>query len=157
MDDMKERIRLIMEAHHMTQQTFANFVGINAGSLSGIFNNRTKPTLNTVEALKSKIHNLNVEWLMFGRGSMFENDDKSADYSPAIEERASGETSLDFGGMTGDLFGGKSEANVQSVSRPPLTGVIKPEIKFVERPQRQITEIRVYFDDLTYETFVPKK
>jgi hypothetical protein len=35
--------------------------------------------------------------------------------------------------------------------------VVQPEIKYAERPQRHITEIRVYFDDLTYESFVPKK
>ena len=85
MDDMKDRIRQVMEAHHMTQQTFAQFVGINAGSLSGIFNNRTKPTLNTVEALKSKIPNLNVEWLMFGRGSMFESEQSSSS-TPSSDE-----------------------------------------------------------------------
>lgn len=157
MDDMKERIRLIMEAHHMTQQTFANFVGINAGSLSGIFNNRTKPTLNTVEALKSKIPNLNVEWLMFGRGSMFETDDKNTDLSPTSDGRSSVETSIDFGGMPGDLFGNNPDAGVQQPQRQSQMNVMKPEIKYVERPQRQITEIRVYFDDLTYETFVPKK
>ena len=30
-------------------------------------------------------------------------------------------------------------------------------IKEVEKPQRQITEIRIFFDDQTWETFVPKK
>lgn len=154
---MKERIRLIMEAHHMTQQTFANFVGINAGSLSGIFNNRTKPTLNTVEALKNKIPNLNVEWLMFGRGSMFETDDKNIDQSPTPENNAGVESSIDFGGMPGDLFGSNPDAGAQHPHRQTQISAVKPEIKYVERPQRQITEIRVYFDDLTYETFVPKK
>ena len=59
----------------MSQQTFANFIGINAASLSSIFNDRTRPTLNTVEAIKSKIPNLNTDWLMFGHGQMF-NDAK---------------------------------------------------------------------------------
>ena len=54
MTEMKDRIRQIMEAQHMTQQTFANFIGINAASLSSIFNERTRPTLNIVEAIKSK-------------------------------------------------------------------------------------------------------
>ena len=53
MTEMKDRIRQIMEAQHMSQQTFANFIGINAASLSSIFNDRTRPTLNTVEARKS--------------------------------------------------------------------------------------------------------
>ena len=35
--------------------------------------------------------------------------------------------------------------------------IIREEIKYVDRPQRKITEIRIYFDDLTFETFVPSK
>ena len=66
-----------MEAQHMTQQTFANFIGMSAASLSSIFNNRTKPTLNTVEAIKAKIPNINVDWLLFGTGEMFSRMDSS--------------------------------------------------------------------------------
>ena len=49
---MKDRIKRLMESQHMTQQTFADFIGISSASLSSIFNGRTKPTLNTVEAIK---------------------------------------------------------------------------------------------------------
>lgn len=157
MDEMKDRIRQIMEAHHMTQQTFSNFVGINAASLSSIFNNRTKPTLNTVEAIKSKIPNLNIEWLMFGRGSMFVTDGKDTDGGQPESGRQVEEASLDFGGAGNDLFSHASEPARQQAPMPPVANIVRQEVKYVERPQRQITEIRVYFDDLTYETFVPKK
>lgn len=146
-----------MEAHHMTQQTFANFVGINAASLSSIFNNRTKPTLNTVEAIKNKIPNLNIEWLMFGRGSMFVNESDGTDTSKMDDGRQSEEPSLDFGGETPDLFNRHAEMSRQSSVMSPSANIVRQEVKYVERPQRQITEIRVYFDDLTYESFVPKK
>lgn len=68
---MKDRIKQIMEAQHMTQQTFANFIGMSPASLSSIFNDRTKPTINTVEAIKSKMPAISTDWLMFGRGTMF--------------------------------------------------------------------------------------
>lgn len=77
---MKDRIRQIMESQHMSQQTFANFIGMSAASLSSIFNNRTKPTLNTVEAIKSKMPRLSTDWLMFGRGSMFIDDTPTTDH-----------------------------------------------------------------------------
>ncbi|MGN1375695.1 MAG: helix-turn-helix domain-containing protein [Prevotella sp.] len=154
---MKDRIRQVMEAHHMTQQTFAQFVGINAGSLSGIFNNRTKPTLNTVEALKSKIPNLNVEWLMFGRGSMFESEQASSSTPQGEETKNSNDNVFDSGLSSPDLFSMPHGVTERQQSQPLQAGNVKTEIKYVERPQRQITEIRVYFDDLTYETFVPKK
>ena len=30
-------------------------------------------------------------------------------------------------------------------------------MKNVDKPRRRITEIKVYYDDLTYESFVPEK
>lgn len=156
---MRDRIRQIMEAQHMTQQTFANFIGMSAASLSSIFNNRTKPTLNTVEAIKSKIPNLSIEWLMFGHGSMYEEEHTAS--SPATDNGTGGGTeqaSGFAGGASDDLFSMAQEQRPQSyVPRQQPAQPVKPEIRYVERPQRQITEIRVYFDDLTYETFVPKK
>ena len=75
---MKDRIKTIMESQHMTQQTFAQFIQISPASLSSIFNGRTKPTLTVVEAIRSKIPSLSLEWLMFGVGPMDDNDnDKS--------------------------------------------------------------------------------
>lgn len=158
MEEMKDRIRQIMESQHMSQQTFANFIGMSAASLSSIFNNRTKPTLNTVEAIKSKMPRLSTDWLMFGRGSMFIDDTPTTDPSPAEDTDMGSEHVTDFGGGMPDLFGGnQTGASVQQSVHRHVESVIRPEVKYVERPQRQITEIRVYFDDLTYETFVPKK
>ena len=68
---MKDRIRQLMESQHMTQQTFSDFIGISSASLSSIFNGRTKPTLNTVEAIRSKFTKISLDWLMFGKGPMF--------------------------------------------------------------------------------------
>jgi putative transcriptional regulator len=33
----------------------------------------------------------------------------------------------------------------------------RTEVKYIDNPQRRITEIRIFFDDQTWETFVPKK
>ena len=35
--------------------------------------------------------------------------------------------------------------------------IVKQEIIYKERPPRKITEIRIFFDDNTYETFKPEK
>ena len=157
MTEMKDRIRQIMEAQHMSQQTFANFVGINAASLSSIFNNRTKPTLNTVEAIKSKMPNLNTDWLMFGHGPMFITDKPQDDDAVAGDDMRRGASPAAGEASMGDLFSGSRGDDAGYMPHRQAEQVVRPEIRYVERPQRQITEIRVYFDDLTYESFVPKK
>ena len=62
---MKDRIKQIMESKHMTQQVFAQFIDMSPASLSSIFNGRTKPTLNIVEAIKRKIPDINTNWLLY--------------------------------------------------------------------------------------------
>jgi hypothetical protein len=35
--------------------------------------------------------------------------------------------------------------------------IAREEIKIVDKPQRRVMEIRVFYDDQTWETFVPAK
>ena len=70
LNNMKDRIKQIMDSQHMTQQEFAAFVGIAPATLSNIFNDKTRPSLNIVEAIKKKIPDINTDWLMFGSGEM---------------------------------------------------------------------------------------
>lgn len=162
---MKDRIKEIMDSQHMSQQAFASFIDISPATLSSIFNGRTKPTLNMVEAIKKKIPNINTDWLMFGSGSMYEQKEKNApEYeTPAPDDALTvNEQLLDFG-MDDDT------------PLPPQDKIIHPtahksnsvktthsespnfEMKYVDRPQRHVVEIKVYYDDFTYESFVPVK
>ena len=68
---MKERIRQLMEAQHMNQQSFAGSIGISNATLSSIFNGRTNPTNKIVEAIHNTFPNVRTDWLMWGTGPMF--------------------------------------------------------------------------------------
>lgn len=146
-----------MEAQHMTQQTFANFIGMSPASLSSIFNDRTKPTINTVEAIKSKMPGISTDWLMFGRGTMFIGDVADKD---AMQQ----ETSAAYGNEPTLDFADRQDTNLAYVqdnrgqyARRTADTATNLNIVQAERPVRKITEIRVFFDDQTYESFVPKK
>ena len=89
-------------------------------------------------------------------------DDASLDDTTAPSTGQSmGEQMLDFGEQDQNSAANPSQQYPASgsnrVGSVPQRQILKPEVKIVERPPRQITEIRVYFDDLTYESFVPKK
>ena len=162
--DMKDRIRQIMEAQHMTQQVFADFIGTNPATLSGIFNDRTRPTLNIVEAIKKKIPDINTDWLMFGTGQMFQqsatlsNDAKTASGDTRLGGSVGSEQMIDFGTVS-------SSTPQNVISSPALyNGVrntqqtfLRDEVKILDKSQRRVTEIRVYYDDQTWESFVPAK
>lgn len=145
---MKDRIRQLMESQHMTQQTFANFIGMSAASLSSIFNDRTKPTVNTIMAIKSKIPDISLDWLMDGEGPMYKTNVQAGQDTSSVESPTPGAVS--------DLFD-----MPQTVSNNQVNAVrvvqSAADLKYLDKTPKKITEIRVFYDDSTYESFVPKK
>lgn len=154
---MKDRIRQIMESQHMTQQTFANFIELSPAALSSIFNDRTRPTLNIVESIKKKFPTINLEWLMFGKGQMFE---KTSDADGNLEGQPSNvsvEQALDFGEVNQQVSRMGSTPNLFQGNYLSSNHLVKINAKNIDKPKRSITEIRVFFDDQTWESFIPKK
>ena len=145
----------------MTQQVFADFLQQSPATLSSIFNGRTRPTLNIIDSIKTKIPDISIEWLLYGTGDMY-----------ISHPEASNEGSLE--GQNSDqepMFNFDSPAPIasQQSQNPVLTmphqqgvknthpEILREEVKIIDKTPRKVTEIRVYYDDQTYETFVPAK
>ena len=167
---MKDRIRQIMEAQHMTQQVFANYIGTTPATLSGIFNDRTRPTINIIESIKKKFPNINLDWLMFGNGQMYQSVISEESVVPHAPDTANhgqkGQESLfDFDDslppttpVTQILPQITSHHNnINNSVKNTHQELIREEIKYIDKPLRRVTEIRVYYDDQTWESFVPSK
>ena len=142
---MKDRIKQIMDAQQMSQQAFAAFIDMSAATLSSIFNGRTKPTLAIVEAIKTKIPNINTDWLMFGSGTMYKSSSEAPAVSPSSTSSKT-EPMLDFGFDEGSSAGKESKSEpqvkqeIKGVNNTPRE-MPKTEIKFVDKPQRHVVEI----------------
>ena len=177
---MRNRIRQIMEDKGMSQKNFANELCIAEATLSGIFNGRTRPTNQTVQAIHERFPEVNISWLMFDEGQPYIDspDSKSpGDVSAAAPEQSSADASLvsaETGGAASgqmDLFADQEafapsrvdDAGVRTLrSKTQSFGQgkdlqIAPQLqiveKYIDKPQRKIVEIRVFFDDGTYESF----
>lgn len=167
--NMKDRIKQIMDTQHMTQQTFAAFIGISAPTLCSIFQGRTKPTLNIVEAIKRKMPNVHTEWLIFGNGRMFEDEKVQNTSSSTLPNGGNGEQMLNFGDddvttiariscvqpISQNLQTSRSQHAKQNIQSRQQS--LQTDLVYQESERRCITEIRVFYDDQTWECFVPKK
>ena len=141
----------------MTQQTFSDLIGISPASLSSIFNGRTKPTLTTVDAIRKKFPTLNLEWILYGHGAMFKDTNFLSDTQTANSQDVFDEPSFNFDDDAHPLPQRSSDGVIQQDVNYTPKKIIKNEMKYLDKPKRSITEIRVFYDDLTYESFVPKK
>ena len=154
----------------MTQQVFADFIGLAPATLSGIYNERTRPTLSVVEAIKKKIPNISTDWLMFGSGEMY----VASPASSTSPTSAGSMFSANDGGTNGAQIvqnpmldfdqpqspnpqqGPQAPYYINSVKSTP-SNIERTEVKIIDKPQRKVKEIRVFYDDQTWETFVPEK
>lgn len=161
---MKDRIRQIMESKHMTQQVFAQFIEMSPASLSSIFNDRTKPTLNIVEAIKKKIPDINTDWLMFGSGDMYVGSNPNASAAPGATKRV--ENGLfDMASPVIDFETSPAPTPQSVVPSSSVSNSVRnthrtlpyEEVKQIDKPQRKVVEIRVFYDDQTWESFSPMK
>jgi hypothetical protein len=50
-----------------------------------------------------------------------------------------------------------SQAPISNSVKSTRPEIIREEVKYVDKPQRRIMEIRVFYDDQTYDTFIPSK
>lgn len=159
--EMKDRIRELMNSQGLTQQAFAQRLGISPASLSSIFQARTRPTLTHVEAIERSFPEVNIMWLVFGKGSMYASQEEASTpttlaseiHDATVEQHAfDNQPALHFV----DEPSPTPQQAAQSAPKPVQVRE-KEVIKYIDKPQRRITEIRIFYDDQTWETFVPKK
>ena len=141
----------------MSQKEFAQFTGISEGSLSGVFNGRTRPSLQMVESIHEHLSNVSVEWILFGTGPMYIDNSASSDSSDDVQTIDSSDQSVvQPEALSPSLFGNQEPTMAQQPSSS-VRNVEKTVVKYIDKPERKITEIRIFYDDQTWETFEPKR
>lgn len=133
---------------HSTQQDFADQLRIAPATLSSIFTGRTRPTLAIVDAIKNRFPQISTDWLMFGKGDMLETHDAESE-STTTQDTEKNDLLADF-----DTNPPQEQSNTKA-EQPVQPSVSGFAVKTCEARQRRITEIRVFYDDQTWETFVP--
>ena len=160
---MKDRILQIMKMENMSQQDFARALEVSPATLSNIFNGKTNPTNNHVTAIHHKFPNIRTEWVMFGEGPMCKNEVDNENPSPSplqdvpyINKVDKESTIFDRPSLPDSndaVYSVRAEGNANNEPHEAAVSVVREVVKYIDKPQRKITEIRVFFDDGTYEVF----
>ncbi len=68
---MVDRINLLLKAKNITARQFAEEIGIQPSGMSHILSGRNNPSLDFVMKVVKRWPEININWLMFGKGEMF--------------------------------------------------------------------------------------
>ncbi len=148
---MKDRIKQIIENERTTPAHFADSLEINRAVISHILNGRNNPSLDVVSKILSELNYINPEWLINGTGNMYKD---GFDLSEKLQQA--------------DLFAennineGNSSIKEKNTTQDKLSledMVInstenQKDIKII-REVKKISQIIIYYDDNTFETFIP--
>ena len=153
---MKDRIIKIMQKEEMSAVQFAEKIEISPSSLSHILNGRNKPSLEVVMKIHKACTYVNLLWLLYGEGEMENQENAPVPENSAISGMMMyGESPIFASNGTEDGENRKEMQLKTPVFAPKE--IVREEVKYVEKPARKITEIRIFFDNGTYETFRPDK
>ena len=79
---MNRRLQQFLAAENISQSQFADAIGVARASISHILAGRNKPGFDFIESTARHFPDLNLDWLITGRGKMYSSA-KSASDGPA--------------------------------------------------------------------------
>ena len=91
---MVERINLLLKAKNITARQFAEEIGIQPSGMSHILSGRNNPSLDFVMKVVKRWPEININWLMFGKGEMYVGLPSSAPIVSQAEEPMPAETPI---------------------------------------------------------------
>ena len=154
---MNTRLKQFIAAENITQAQLADNLNVVRASVSHILAGRNKPGYDFICGLMSHYPNLNIEWLMFGKGKMYKNQEQQTIFESNVPNMEPNDEI--------SLFEDMAEPEItiaeQPVSRPTAPQVqpgvtlndIKTLVSTIQRPvtQRKLVKITAFFDDGTFQ------
>lgn len=144
---MKDRIETIMKQEQLTPSSFAESIDIQRSTLTHILRGRNNPSLDVVMKIHQRYNYINLDWLLYGTGEMI----NQANDSKEIQGFLFDENEIKPTNPTSDPEYRKDMA-LRSAESASNSSEYE-EVRYIERPPRKITEIRIFFDDNTFQIF----
>lgn len=125
---MNTRLLQFINAENLSQSQFADMIGVARASISHILAGRNKPGYDFIESLMTHFPNLNIDWLVTGRGRMYKN--------------------------SGSLFDNDTDGTVPSSPAPEPVTVFDTVKKVPEGPAKtdsRVSRIVIFYTDGTFK------
>lgn len=159
---MNTRLQQFLTAENITQAQFADFINVARASVSHILAGRNKPGYDFIVNMMKCYPNLNVEWLLSGKGKMYKTTTADDLFSSASVPSAP------------TSYPSFAPAAIIPETTPPQEKIhdeqdaILPNIEFSETQeevkeqenstqsivnQRKAVKIMIFYNDNTFEEF----
>ena len=154
---MLSRIKQIIEKEKLSSTQFATEIGVQRSALSHVLSGRNKPSLDFMMKIKNRYPEINLDWLMLGKGKMIGSSGiKEAIKSQVIKKEESKE-------MPREAHFRVKQDEIDEIIEERKIKVDKTEKQAVETEtlgeddQGLPKKIILLYSDDTFETYNPRK
>ncbi|MBD5283598.1 MAG: hypothetical protein HDR95_01250 [Bacteroides sp.] len=167
-DSIASRLKAFITYLGINDSSFADKCGISRSTLSLLLSGRNKKVSDQqIAQIHYAFPELSIVWLMFGEGSMIigpQSEDENEENELFSDSEISENVTSDAG-LSEDL-------NLKALSRADktinqLTNTqlelqekirnLESKILKMESEPRRVSKITIFYDDSTFETFIPEK
>ncbi len=144
-----------MKKEGLTNAEFAEKINISTSSLSHIFSGRNNPSLDVVMRIHKACPYVNLNWLLYGEGEMVATSEPTPTISGVgVYSNTSENPEITTDGSNGIDFRKENQSGDPCFSTKEI---VKEEVRYIDKPTPKITEIRIFFDNGTYQVFKAEK
>lgn len=174
-ENFATRLKLFMDSIDVASSQFADSCEIPRPSFSQLLSGRNQ---KVSDVLISKIHSaypqLSIMWLMFGEGKMLA-DESSDDSSESSSESPDNDTAKNLHNLQENPSNPPANSGYSNLKgltptqNPTQSSIfqqlednkkiveLQMQIEKLQKNPRRVAQITVYYDDSTFETFIPSK
>lgn len=138
MDKTRDRIELLISTKGITNNEFAEKIGVNSANISHLLNGRNRTSLDIIKRILKSYKEINAEWLMFGEGPMTKHTSSNTRQSaPTLfDEELEEKSTIEINET--------QNKSVETLPRVNEEKILQP--KEVETPEKERVEVDKMFD-----------
>ncbi len=147
-DDFIKRIEIILDYYSLNASAFADKIGVQRSSLSHLLSGRNKPSLDFILKILDVFPEVDLYWLLNGKGSFPKNDDTLK----MEETNISSQTKSPV--LSRDLFSEELQENDTEIKEN--INPLKTQNTLEEHFSGDIEKIVFFYKNGTFKVFNPK-
>ncbi len=178
----RDRIEYLMNLYGLTPSQFSDKTGIQRASVSHILSNRNKPSLEILLKIYHAFNGVELAWLVAGEGNPPTLNNEDIDIQDNVKEDVvkdvqqgknmlfsfmeegvdiNSGNSVQRSGINASARnvadGGGAVSSADTVAPYGVEDECKRGVSIATDADKRIKEIKVFYNNGTYETFIPEK
>ena len=158
---MNSRLQQFLAVENISQASLAASINVAPASISHVLQGRNKPSFDFLVSLVSRFPNLNIDWLLTGKGKMYKSSQNSESMSTSSKNLNDDDNLFPFDDTLSTPI--KNDSEQQHMD--PFENVVDKNISDIPAAQtsneprrfesaigkRSISKVIVFYDDNTFE------